>query len=170
MKTAKPILVLLLVFFTGIAVGVFGTRYVVRKQFQQAAREGGFFRDRMERELITKLDLTPEQHEEVKKIFSRSWEDYRQLRSEFHPRFVRIADRTESEIKAVLTPGQRAEFERMVEERKARWRPPGGRPPGPDRPDRPERRGPPGFHRERPESTNAPANGSAAPSETSDGR
>ncbi len=146
MKTAKPILVLLLVFFTGIIVGVVGTRYVVRKTYQQAAREGGFFRDRMERELINQLDLTEQQRDEVQKILARSWEDFRQIRTEFHPRFTNIATRTEGEIKAVLTPEQRAEFEQLVAKKKASWPPPGGRP------DRPP--GAPGPHKDRRDSTN----------------
>lgn len=142
MKTAKPILVLLLMFLAGIAVGVVGTRYVVRRTYQQAAREGGFFRDRMERELIDQLNLTEEQQDQVKKIFARSWEEFRQLRTEFHPRFTNIAARTEADIKAILTPEQKAEFEKQLAEKKANWRAPGGRPdrpPGPPRHDWGER-------------------------------
>ncbi|MBA4149156.1 MAG: hypothetical protein H0X66_13665 [Verrucomicrobia bacterium] len=157
MKSSKPILVLLLVFLAGLAVGVAGTRYVVRKQFEHAAREGGFFRDRMERELLNNLNLSAEQQEEVKKIFTRRWEEFRQLRTEFHPRFTNIAARTEADIKAVLTPEQRVEFEKLVKEKKALWRPPGGKP---DRPPEGstnwhERRGPGGgSHRDRREGTN----------------
>lgn len=165
MKSPKPILVLLLVFLTGISVGVVGTRYVVRKKFEQAAREGGFFRDRMERELLTDLNLSPEQQEQVKKIFARRWEEFRELRAEFHPRFTNVAARTEADIKAVLTPEQRDEFERLVKEKKAKWAPPGGRP---DRPPENstnwhDRRGPApghGGHRERrgTNATPAPSN------------
>jgi len=157
MKSVKPILVLLIVFVTGIAVGVVGTRYVVRKQLEHAAREGNFFRDRMERELLTGLNLTPEQNAEVKKIFARRWEDFRQLRAEFHPRFSNITVRTEADIKAVLTPEQREQFEEHLKERKSRWRSSGGRPerpPGPP-PEWRDKRGPGGGHRERRPATDA---------------
>jgi len=152
MKSPKPILVLLLVFVTGIAVGVVGTRYFVRKTFQQAARDGGFFRDRMERELITQLDLSPEQHEEVRKIFARNWEEFRKIRVEFHPRFTNIAARTEADIKAVLTPEQRTEFEQLLKDKKAMWRPPTGRLERP--PEWHDRKGPSEAHREAPGKSN----------------
>lgn len=145
MKTAKPILVLLLVFATGVITGVVGTRYVVRKTYQEAAREGSFYRDRMERELINQLDLSEPQKEQVRQIFAQSWDEFRQLRAEFHPKFTNVTARTVARIREVLTPEQRAEFERLLAEKKAMWRSPGGKP---DRPG-----GPP--HRERWDRTNS---------------
>ena len=124
MKKTKPILLLALVFFAGVAVGVVGTRGVLRNMMHHWAKDPAAIRDRIEKDLVSRLDLTPEQQKQVHEIMMRSHEQLRQLRSEFGPRFMEITKKSEGDISALLTPEQQTKYKKMLEERKQLWRPP----------------------------------------------
>ncbi len=92
----------------------------------QAARYCGFscpgkpghFQERLLAHWTRKLDLTPEQREQVAAILAAKREKMQALRGEFRPRFEEIRASAQQEIRAVLTPQQQVVFDRMQE----RWR------------------------------------------------
>lgn len=128
MRGLKPWLVIALVFLAGIAVGVLGTRAVVRRFADRAMRDPKFagekvesIRNRMEQELVSGLDLTPEQQTNVHAIFVDSGEQLRKLHSEFEPRMRQIFDDAHQKIAATLTPEQREKYEKLMKERRERF-------------------------------------------------
>src|SRR5215218_1234593 len=113
MKGLKPWLVIALVFVAGIAVGVLTSHAPWRRGFDhgprdpKAAREKvDSIRDRMEKELISNLDLTPEQQTNIHQIFLQSGEQMRKVHSEFEPRMKEIFENAHTNIAAKLTPEQ----------------------------------------------------------------
>ena len=124
MSKAKPILVLCLVFAAGIAVGVIGTRIVVRQTIQKIARNPDLMRERIERDITARLELSSDQQSKVHTVLLKSQHDVQQLRRDFQPRFIEIMDRTEHEIADTLTPDQREKFENLLKEKRPLWRPP----------------------------------------------
>lgn len=128
MKGIKPWLVLLLVFVAGIAVGVLGTRSVLRRGADRAIRDPKFarervdsMRDRMEKELVSNLELTPEQEAKIHQIFTQSGEQMRALHTDFEPRMKEIFQTAHTNIAANLTTEQREKFEKLTKERRERF-------------------------------------------------
>jgi hypothetical protein len=114
MKALKPWIVLGLVFIAGIAVGVGGTRFFIRRVVEQVATRPAIVANRIERELVRELRLTPEQRPKVHEIVMRRHEDLQQLRKDFQPRLVGILKQSEREIRDVLDEGQREKFDHML--------------------------------------------------------
>ncbi|MDB6015754.1 MAG: hypothetical protein JWR19_243 [Pedosphaera sp.] len=142
MTKLKPWLVLILVFAAGAVSGVIGTRIAVRHFIAQAVRNPDVLRDKVERDLARKLDLTTDQEAKVRLILQDAQGQIRDLRREFGPRYMVIMNQAEREIAATLTPEQRRLFDRYREENRRFLQlggPPGGMPGGP----RPQRQ-PPG--------------------------
>ena len=128
MKGIKPWLVIGLVFFAGIAVGVLGTRALIRRVSDHppgAPHDPGkrveFIRDRMEKEMISDLNLSPEQQTNVHQVFLESGEQMRKLHNEFEPKMKEIFEKAHTNIAARLTPEQREKFEKMTKERRERF-------------------------------------------------
>jgi hypothetical protein len=122
MKKSKPIFLLLLVFAAGMAVGVLGHRIVVQKRIDAAMRNPTAIREKMEKELVAKLDLSPEQRNRVREILMKSHEEMHRLRMEVQPKFKEIFDQSEAEIVSTLNDEQKARFEKLVKEKRL-WRP-----------------------------------------------
>lgn len=83
---------------------------------------GGAIKDRMLARLDRDLKLTPTQHGTIDTVLTRREADLRALMAETRPRFDSIAARTRSDIQAVLTPEQRTEFAKIVQEVESRRR------------------------------------------------
>lgn len=125
MNKLKPWLVVLLVFLAGVVCGVVGTRAVVRHAVRAAVQKPEQIRQRIENRLASHLALTPEQRAQAHEILLAAQQEIQGLRAELQPRYLGIVDRAEAEIAALLTPEQRAEFEKLLVERKFLWRPKG---------------------------------------------
>lgn len=123
MSRTKPILVLCLVFIAGLAVGVIGTRIVVRNAIQKITRNPDLMRDRIERDIAARLKLSSEQQSQLHVIVSRSQREIQDLRRQFQPQFVGIMDRTEKEVSEILNAEQRSQFDELLKEKRPLWRP-----------------------------------------------
>jgi Spy/CpxP family protein refolding chaperone len=67
--------------------------------------------------VIDQVEMTPEQRATIDAILERRSERMQSAWAEISPRLEAITDSARAEIMEVLTPGQRAEYERRLEER-----------------------------------------------------
>src|ERR1039457_6260036 len=115
MKNWKSILLLALVFFTGLAVGVVGTRVVVRRVVQQAIAHPERVQSLMERNLTRKLRLDSEQQVKLHGILTDARGQLGGLRKEFQPQAAAVLSGADEKITALLTPEQQARYARFKE-------------------------------------------------------
>jgi Spy/CpxP family protein refolding chaperone len=73
-----------------------------------------------EQDVFERLDLSPQQRERVDEILTRRREQADIFWQESGPRLRVLMDSTRAEIRNVLTPEQRAEYDRHRQERKER--------------------------------------------------
>lgn len=115
MKNWKVLLLLALVFFAGIAVGVVGTRVVVRHMVQQAITHPERMQNFMERSLTRRLLLDNEQQVKLHEILSDMRGQLQILRKEFQPQAAAAITNADQKITSLLTPEQQARFEKFKE-------------------------------------------------------
>lgn len=70
------------------------------------------------RYIIDRVEMAEEQRGEIDQILEQRTERMRAVWREVEPRLDAITDSARTEIMQVLTPEQRAEYERMLEERR----------------------------------------------------
>ena len=113
MKALKLSLLVALVFLAGAAAGVVGTRIAVRHWITAAVQHPQNLQILLERNLRRQLRLDAQQRVEVHRILTDARVQLRDLRQQYRPQVVAVLTNTEAQISAVLTPEQRARFERM---------------------------------------------------------
>jgi hypothetical protein len=116
MKNWKSILLLGLVFFAGVAVGVVGTRVVIRRVVQQTLAHPERAQFLLERNLKHKLRLDTDQQVQVHAILTDARGQLRDLRQELQPRAGAVLRATNDKISALLTPEQLARFDQLKAE------------------------------------------------------
>ncbi len=116
MKTFKLILLLALVFFTGVVAGVVGTRAVVRRVVQQAILHPERVQAVLERRLTRQLRLDNSQQPKLHDILSDTHGQLKDLRREYGPQFVLIVSNANEQITAILTPEQQARYEKLKQQ------------------------------------------------------
>ena len=114
-KPWKLILVLVGIFIAG---GVTGAFVMIRVGREMMARRPGLeqWAPNHLKRLVERLDLKPEQTDQIRPIVHRNMEDMRRLRTESMAETKRIFERMEREISDKLTPEQRTKFEQMNKE------------------------------------------------------
>jgi Spy/CpxP family protein refolding chaperone len=120
-KPWKMILMLAGIFIAG---GITGSFITLRLGHQWMARHAGpeqWAPNHLKR-LVERLDLKPEQTEQIHPIVHRNMEEVNHLRNESMTETRRIIERMEREISDKLTPEQRAKFEQMNREFRERTR------------------------------------------------
>jgi hypothetical protein len=115
MKNWKSLLLLLLVFTAGLAVGVAATRLVVRRTVQQALVHPERAQAFVEHNLTRRLRLDHEQQIEVHSILSAARGQLVDLRKQFRPQAALVLSNADQKISAVLTPEQQARYARLKE-------------------------------------------------------
>lgn len=102
------------------------TRDAPRARRGDRGRRGGS--DRFVRGLVRRLELTTEQEASVREILAASRAHADSVYGEVEPRIREHLEETRARIRALLTEEQRAEYDRMFEERRRTPPPPGHRP------------------------------------------
>jgi Spy/CpxP family protein refolding chaperone len=115
MKKWKSILLLSLVFFTGVVLGVVGTRAVSRHFTQMAIAHPERMQFFIERNLTRRLGLSADQQAQLHDILTDTRGQMRTLRQEFRPKVETIFVDTDTKIDAILTPEQQARYEKIKE-------------------------------------------------------
>lgn len=122
-SNTRLVLSLLVVFASGVVVGVVGDRYVVKRQetvLRPKTPED--YRRAYVEEMNRRLRLTPEQLERLNQILDETREQFRQLREKHRPEFRALQDQQTARINDILTPEQREEYARMRKEREQKRR------------------------------------------------
>lgn len=112
---------LLVVFASGVVVGVVGDRYLRGTgRTVKATRSPEEYRRAYVEEMNRRLKLTPEQLEGLNRILDETREQFRQLREKQRPEIKALQDAQTARINALLTPEQQEEYARMRKEREER--------------------------------------------------
>ena len=115
MKHWKSILLLALVFFTGIVLGVVGTRAVTRHFARMAIAHPERMQFFIERNLGRRLHLDADQQAQLHDILTDTRGQMKTVREEFRPKVEEIFTNTDTKIEAMLTPEQQARYEKIKE-------------------------------------------------------
>jgi hypothetical protein len=126
-SVASIVLYVLLVFLSGVLVGVvgfgiFNTR--VARPGSAPGREEMLKRYR--EELRTRLNLRPEQVRDMDAILEDTHNRFRQLREKWRPEVRAIMDEQTERLRALLDDRQKTEYDRMREEREKQHQAPLG--------------------------------------------
>lgn len=108
--TVVAILVVLLTFTAGVMVGVFASHMMILRGGHGAPL---FPAKAMVNRLDRRLDLTDAQRAQVEQIIRRRHARIDGLWDDLRPRMRTEMDQANAEISAILTPEQRAKFERL---------------------------------------------------------
>jgi DNA anti-recombination protein RmuC len=111
-------LYLVLLFLSGIAVGVFGLRLYTLNSVRASVRPSPEeFRRKYVEEMRTRLKLTDDQASKLGPILDETGRQFRELREKHRPELKAIQDEQTEKIRALLTEAQQAAFSRFQEER-----------------------------------------------------
>lgn len=104
-------LVVVVAFVSGVLVGIAASHFMMRRGHRphMTKRAAHFMVERLDR----RLDLTDEQEKKIEAIIARRHARMEQLWGSVHPRVRAEIDATNKEIATVLTPEQRARFEKI---------------------------------------------------------
>ncbi len=124
-KPWKVILLLVGIFAAGGVAGGFVGREFARKKKdsgQHTPLPVEQWAPEQLRRLVQRLQLTPEQSERLRPILRRDMEDLGRNRGQYLSESRRIIERMEKDIADQLTPEQKAEYEKIKQERAERFR------------------------------------------------
>ncbi len=106
--------VVILAFIAGLLIGIVGDRiYVFRNRDRIGMRALRSMTQHIVARLDRELQLTPPQHDEVIRIFETRRQHIEALSAAVRPQIRREIDEGNAEIEKILTPEQRAKFEKM---------------------------------------------------------
>jgi len=111
---AAAILIVLL-FLCGVAVGALGHRYYVG-EVVNAKTTAENFRQRYISEMQRKLKLTTAQVSQLETILDETKAKYKAVRDQSRPQMLAIKNEHISRVRAILTPEQIPEYEKLVAE------------------------------------------------------
>lgn len=113
------ILSLLMVFASGVVVGVVGDRYFGggQRAERKAPRTPEEYRRAYVEEMNKRLKLSSEQLAQLNRILDETREQFRLLREKQRPEVRALQEAQTEKINAILSPEQREEYARMRKER-----------------------------------------------------
>jgi Spy/CpxP family protein refolding chaperone len=119
-RRATAVAAIVALFLAGVLVGVLGTHAFYLRQLHQPGGLAAFGSRILARDLKHRLDLDSRQESQVEEILATARAESAALRREAMPRVFGILDRASARINAVLTPEQRAEFQRYQRQHRHR--------------------------------------------------
>lgn len=109
-------LYLLLLFFSGVAVGAFGL-HLYTNSVRANGRDPAEFRKRYIAELRTRLKLTDDQVSKLGPILDETRQRHHELMEKHRPEMKAIQDDQVTKIRAILMDSQQSEYTKLLEER-----------------------------------------------------
>lgn len=125
------ILYFVLVFACGGVLGVFGQRLYSASTVSANRPRPEEFRKKALAEYQTRLKLSDEQVLKFNALMDETRARVGEVRKQMHPQYEKIHQEQTEKVRAILTPEQSAEYDRMLKEREERQKQNGGRGPGP---------------------------------------
>jgi len=117
------ILLALLVFMSGLAIGAAGAVAFIVHQVQYTIHHPALVPERAAARLASKLSLTPVQQAQVREVITRHQAKIQHLRREVQPRIEVELQGVYDEVAAVLDPKQCATWQALYSDFKAKWLP-----------------------------------------------
>lgn len=114
-KPWKVIIVLLGIFAAGGVTGGFVTLRVCKNKILNRPVPEEWAPKHLKR-LVDRLELTPEQQEQIRPIVRRNMEQLNRVRNHSMAETQTVVEGMQRDISAQLTPGQRTKFEQMNRE------------------------------------------------------
>jgi hypothetical protein len=114
--SAKTIaaLVVILAFIAGLLIGIVGDRiYLFRNRDRVGMRAMRSITEHIVARLDRDLQLTPQQHDEVMRIFETRRQHIEAINAAVRPQIRREIDEGNAEIEKILTPEQRVKFDKL---------------------------------------------------------
>jgi len=115
----KLILLLVGIFIGGGVTGVFVTVRFGREWFANRSFPDHWATIHLKK-LTEKLELKPEQADQILPIIRRNRDNLNQVRNEFQAQIKTVFERMEREITEILTPEQRPKYEKLIQEMRER--------------------------------------------------
>jgi Spy/CpxP family protein refolding chaperone len=82
-------------------------------------------------EMQSRMKLSDEQFAKINSIYDETRAKFHEVRERYRPELDSLESAQRDKVRAVLTPEQRDEYEKMLKEREAHEKQNGGRGPGP---------------------------------------
>ena len=120
-QTWKLVLLLAGIFLAGGITGAFVGQRILRARIMSRPMPEQWAPSHLKR-LADRLDLKPEQQEELRPIIKRNMDELNYLRSKSMAESKVVFERMEREIAEKLTPDQRVKFEKQNQEFRERMR------------------------------------------------
>jgi len=121
MNKSKAIFAILLVFILGSVCGALVTHMIYRQRMDKMISGGPEVREEhIVRRLVSRLDLDHGQTEQVRAIIHETHTAISEVRRKNHPQVETLISESQRRISALLKPEQKAEFEKLLAERRAR--------------------------------------------------
>ena len=108
MKMYKSILGIVAIFVLGIMVGVLGTNLVFKQRFEKGPPPIDVV---LMHRLSKRLDLTPAQQVDVRKILDNLRIQLKEIRKDYHPRVKAAFDESFAQIRQYLTNPQKEQMD-----------------------------------------------------------
>ncbi len=106
---------LIVVFATGFIGGILFEKHLIDKKVEKRVKRRSSVRFPSLEIMAKELSLSPEQEEQIRKIFKNNEERFKNLRKNINDRLSSIRSQLKNEIKDVLTDEQVRKFEAMIE-------------------------------------------------------
>jgi uncharacterized membrane protein len=120
MKNWKAIVGVLAVFVLGGFAGSFTTIALVRHRLVHGHGQQ-MMADFIVRRLSWELRLDQDQREQLRGIVAEGQKQIRAVTKQIQPQIDEALAQSEAKVRAILRPDQQEKFNKLVEERKARW-------------------------------------------------
>ncbi len=106
---------LIVVFAAGFIGGILFEKHLIDKKVEKRVKRRSSVRFPSLEIMAKELSLTPEQEEQIRKIFKNNEERFKNLRKNINDRLSSIRSQLKNEIKDVLTDEQVRKFEALIE-------------------------------------------------------
>ena len=121
-----------LIFASGVVLGVFGhSLYAVTTVVSKTTPKPEELRKKRLAEMQSRMKLSDDQFAKIASIFDETRAKFHEVRERYKPELDSLESAQRDKVRAVLTPDQRAEYEKMLKEREEQQKQNGGRGPGP---------------------------------------
>lgn len=114
----------LLIFIGGMVCGGGLTVIVAVRDIRHAMRHPEEVPPRITRYLTHRLDLSPDQADQIERLIAEHQAHFQAIRRETQPRVSAELSELREQISEVLTPEQRAKWDDIFDEAVERWMPP----------------------------------------------